>query len=166
MVGFQTKLTWPEQKRIFRMLPGLENAEFLRYGSIHRNTFLNAPAVLKKTLQLRSRETLFFAGQITGVEGYVESAATGLVAGIQAARFVLGQPLIPPPPATAMGSLIEHIVNAKPEHFQPMNVNFGLFPPLETKVSRKKRGPCYAQRALAFLHRWKSELGQKDVALE
>jgi len=162
MVGFQTKLTWPEQKRIFRMIPGLEAAEFVRFGSIHRNTFLNAPATLKETLQLRSDERIFFAGQITGVEGYVESAATGLLAGLFAAAFRSGEALPPPPATTALGALIRHLAGAETGTFQPMNVNFGLFPPLEKKVPRKNRGGLYAERALAAVGKWKEELSGNE----
>lgn len=162
MVGFQTKLTWPEQRRIFRMIPGLEAAEFVRFGSIHRNTFLNAPATLKETLQLRCDERIFFAGQITGVEGYVESAATGLLAGLFAAAFRSGEALPPPPATTALGALIRHLAGAETGTFQPMNVNFGLFPPLEKKVPRKNRGGLYAERALAAVGKWKEELSGNE----
>jgi methylenetetrahydrofolate--tRNA-(uracil-5-)-methyltransferase len=154
IVGFQTKLTWPEQRRIFRMIPGLEKAEFARYGSVHRNTFLNAPTLLTATLQLRRRPQLFFAGQITGVEGYVESTAMGLLAGLNASRFVAGREMIPPPPETACGALIGHITNAERKNFQPMNITFGLFPPLPGRISRKDRGHIYARRALAALASW------------
>jgi len=154
IVGFQTKLTWPEQRRIFRMIPGLEKAEFARYGSVHRNTFLNAPTLLTATLQLRRRPQLFFAGQITGVEGYVESTAMGLLAGLNASRFVAGREMIPPPPETACGALIGHITNADRKNFQPMNITFGLFPPLPGRISRKDRGQMYARRALAALASW------------
>ncbi len=157
LVGFQTKLTWPEQKRIFRMIPGLEGAEFARLGSIHRNTFLKAPAVLRKTLQLRSRGDIFFAGQMTGVEGYIESAATGLAAGRLASQYLAGRgELVPPPETTAIGALLGHLVDADPENFQPMNINFGLFPPLAERVSKRNRGDAYAQRALAALDLWKA----------
>lgn len=159
MVGFQTKLTWPEQKRVFRMIPALEKAEFARLGSIHRNTFLNAPAVLQKTLQLRSDERIFFAGQITGVEGYVESAAAGLLAGIFAARYLRGQEFSPPPAVTALGALLAHLGRADAETFQPMNINFGLFPVLDKKVPRKDRGRAHAERALAALGPWKEAMG-------
>ena len=157
LVGFQTKLTWPEQRRIFRMIPGLEKAEFARYGSIHRNTFLNAPALLNSNLQLRGFENVFIAGQISGVEGYIESAAIGLAAGIFAARFLQGLGSVPPPRETAVGSLIHHITSADAKTFQPMNVNFGLFPPLGKKVRRKDRGRFYAERALEAMKKWKEE---------
>jgi len=158
LVGFQTKLTWKEQSRIFRMIPGLEHAEFLRYGSIHRNTFINAPVLLNQTLQLRSHENIFFSGQITGVEGYIESAAMGLLAGIFAKRMLNGQTIIPAPEVTAMGALLRHVAHSDAVNFQPMNINFGIFPPLEKRVPRKERGRLYAQRALTALHIWKDEL--------
>ena len=154
MVGFQTKLTWPEQRRIFQMIPGLGKAEFVRYGSIHRNTFINSPTLLKKTLQLHSHENVFFAGQITGVEGYVESAAMGLLAGLNAACLAAGKEIPLPPETTAMGSLVHHITNTDSRTFQPMNVNFGLFPTLPEKVAKKNRGRAYAERALAALQEW------------
>ncbi|MDA8123612.1 MAG: methylenetetrahydrofolate--tRNA-(uracil(54)-C(5))-methyltransferase (FADH(2)-oxidizing) TrmFO [Deltaproteobacteria bacterium] len=155
IVGFQTKMTWPDQRRVFRMIPGLENAEFARYGSIHRNTFLNAPSLLDATLQLRSRPGLFFAGQITGVEGYVESAAMGLLAGINASHLLTtGGGIAPPPPETALGALVGHLQNADRKTFQPMNVSFGLFPPLPGRVKKKDRGLLYARRALTALASW------------
>ena len=154
IVGFQTKMTWPEQRRLFRMIPGLENAEFARYGSIHRNTFLNTPALLMNSLQLRSHPCLFFAGQISGVEGYVESTAMGLLAGLNAACLLAGREMIPPPPETALGALIGHITNATTKTFQPMNVTFGLFPPLPWRIRKKDRGGHYARRSLAALAAW------------
>jgi methylenetetrahydrofolate--tRNA-(uracil-5-)-methyltransferase len=156
MVGFQTKLTWPEQRRIFRMIPGLEKAEFARYGSIHRNTFIHSPALLKETLQLRTDENILFAGQITGVEGYVESAAMGLLAGLNAAALATGNLLPPPPQTTAMGALLHHITQAKSENFQPMNVNFGLFTPPAHRTAKKDRGRAYAERALTDLRTWQT----------
>jgi len=150
-------LTWPEQRRIFRKIPGLENAEFARYGSIHRNTFINAPALLKKTLQLKSEEHIFFAGQISGVEGYIESTAMGLIAGLSASSFHKGKPFLSPPPVTAMGALLKHITSTDSRHFQPMNINWGLFPPLPQKTKKRERGGCHALRALESLERWKSE---------
>ena len=158
LVGFQTKLTWPEQKRILRMIPGLEKADFARYGSIHRNTFINSPALLNKSLQLRSDDNIFVAGQITGVEGYVESAAMGLVAGINACCWLTGSRIILPPETTALGALLSHITNADYKTFQPMNVNFGLFPSLEKRAPKKIRGRYYAERSLTDLKRWKAEL--------
>lgn len=152
LVGFQTSLKWGEQKRVFRMIPGLENAEFARYGVIHRNTFINSPRVLRPTMQTRKRPDLFFAGQITGVEGYIESAATGIVAGINAARLVRGEEPVVFPPETAHGALTRYITEADPRHFQPMNIAFGLLPPLERRVrDARKRRLLLAQRALEAL---------------
>lgn len=158
LVGFQTKLTWPEQRRIFRLIPGLENVEFVRLGSMHRNTFINSPALLESTQQLKSDPRIFFAGQITGVEGYVESAASGLLAGIAAARLVCGLTPPVPSPETALGALMHHITNADVKHFQPMNVNYGLFPELPGKVKKKERRQKLAERALDALDAWKEEL--------
>jgi methylenetetrahydrofolate--tRNA-(uracil-5-)-methyltransferase len=158
MVGFQTKLTWPEQRRIFRTIPGLKEAEFARYGSIHRNTFINFPALLKNTLQLRSNDNIFFAGQITGVEGYVESAAMGLIAGINIHRYLKGKDLTTiPPKTTAIGALLHYISNTSHKTFQPMNVNFGLFPPLPKMFPKKKREEYFAERSLTDLKKWKEE---------
>lgn len=154
LVGFQTKLTRPEQERIFRLIPGLERAEFARFGSIHRNTFINAPAYLEKTLQFKVKSNLFLAGQITGVEGYVESTAMGLLAGINAARYITGADMPTPPESTAIGALIHHITDADTKTFQPMNVNFGLFPPLPGKTRKRERGRLYAERALTALKIW------------
>src|SRR5690242_17578624 len=131
MVGFQTKLNYGAQQRVFRTIPGLENAEFARLGGLHRNTFINSPLLLDGDLRLKSRPHLRFAGQVTGVEGYVESAAIGLLAGRFAAAELLGRPPAPPPPTTAFGALLGHITGgADARTFQPMNVNFGLFPDL------------------------------------
>ena len=159
LVGFQTKLAWPEQARIFRMIPGLEKAEFLRFGSIHRNTFINAPALLDITLCLRSNPDIYFAGQITGVEGYIESAAMGLVAGIAIWCRLTGKNFNPPPRTTALGALLHHITGSDPSNFQPMNVNFGLFEPLPQRVRKKDRRDHYAARALSDLRDWSSRLG-------
>ncbi len=148
MVGFQTKLKWKEQERIFRMIPGLENAEFVRLGSIHRNTFVCAPKVIRPTLQLQKYPCLLLAGQVSGVEGYVESTAMGWLAGINAARFETGAKPLVPPAETAHGALTSHITNTETKNFQPMNVNFGLFPRLPQKLPKKKRGDAYAERAL------------------
>ncbi len=156
LVGFQTKLTYPEQKRVFRMIPGLEQAEFLRYGSLHRNTFINSPQLLLNTLQFKARGTLFFAGQLVGVEGYTESAAMGGLAGINAARTLTGQPAITPPPTTAHGCLITHVASSDPRHFQPMNTNFGLFPPLSNPPKDKeKKRLAMSRRALEDFDSWK-----------
>ena len=139
IVGFQTKLTYGEQKRVFRLIPGLEQAEFLRYGSVHRNTFINSPELLRSTLQLKVRGTAFFAGQLVGVEGYTESAAMGGLAGINAARGLDNLPLVTPPPTTAHGALLHYITTTPPAHFQPINTNFGLFPPLAARVRDKEQ---------------------------
>jgi methylenetetrahydrofolate--tRNA-(uracil-5-)-methyltransferase len=149
IVGFQTHLKWGPQKEVIRLIPGLENAEIVRYGVMHRNTFINSPKLLRPTYQYKERDDLFFAGQMTGVEGYVESAASGLVAGINAARLVLGQELVVFPRETAIGSMAHYITSTNPNHFQPMNANFGLFAPLEEKIKDKqRRNERYAQRAL------------------
>ncbi|MDH3916829.1 MAG: methylenetetrahydrofolate--tRNA-(uracil(54)-C(5))-methyltransferase (FADH(2)-oxidizing) TrmFO [Rhodospirillales bacterium] len=159
MVGFQTKLKYGEQSQVFRMIPGLEAAEFARLGGLHRNTFMNSPRLLDASLRLRAATRLRFAGQITGVEGYVESAAIGLLAGHFAAAERLGREIAAPPPTTAHGALLAHITGgAEASTFQPMNVNFGLFPPLEPvagkKIKKKERRPAMAARALADLESW------------
>ncbi len=155
MVGFQTKLTHGEQTRIFRTIPGLEGARFARLGGLHRNMFLNSPRLLDDTLRLMAEPRLRFAGQITGVEGYVESAAMGLLTGRFAACERHGQIPAPPPPTTAMGALLAHITGgAEAATFQPMNVNFGLFPPLGRKLPRKERKPAMSARALADFDAW------------
>jgi len=159
IVGFQTHLKFDDQKRVFRMIPGLENAEFVRFGVMHRNTFINSPELLKPTLQLRNDENLFFAGQITGVEGYVESAAMGLVAGINAARLTTGSEPVVFSPDTAHGALCRYITTADPKHFQPMNVNFGLLPPLDERIKDKKlKYRTLSERALVELERFKEQL--------
>lgn len=155
IVGFQTKLKHSAQVEVFRLIPGLENAGFARLGGLHRNTFLNSPKLLDGALRLKAMPRLRFAGQITGVEGYVESAAIGLLAGRFAAAERLGQPLVPPPPTTALGALLAHITGgAMADTFQPMNVNFGLFPPLEAKARKNERKAAMAARALADIDRW------------
>lgn len=159
IVGFQTHLKWGAQKEVIRLIPGLEQAEIVRYGVMHRNTFINSPKLLKPTYQYKEREDLFFAGQMTGVEGYVESAASGLVAGINAAHYVLGKELVVFPQETAIGSMAHYITSANPKHFQPMNANFGLFAPLDEPMKdKKKKNERYAQRALEtiqnFLKKW------------
>lgn len=157
MVGFQTKLTYGEQKRIFPMIPGLQDASFARLGGLHRNTFINSPKLLDNELRLKTQPHIRFAGQITGCEGYVESAAVGLMAGRFAAAEFMGRPGIAPPPTTAMGALLNHITSgADVSTFQPMNINFGLFPPLSQKVKKKERKPALAKRALADLDAWRS----------
>jgi len=155
LVGFQTRLRHEEQKRVFRMIPGLEKAEFVRLGSIHRNTFIDSPRLLSESLQLRARPGLFFAGQITGVEGYMESTAMGLLSGINAYRCTSGMPTIAPPPTTAMGALLHHITRSFAVPFQPMNINFGLFPPLPGKHNGRKRRLHHASRALREMKSWK-----------
>ncbi|MGE7661898.1 FADH(2)-oxidizing methylenetetrahydrofolate--tRNA-(uracil(54)-C(5))-methyltransferase TrmFO [Peribacillus sp. NPDC097197] len=149
IVGFQTHLKWGPQKEVLQLIPGLENAEIVRYGVMHRNTFINSPNVLKPTYQFKNREDLFFAGQMTGVEGYVESAASGLVAGINAARLVQGMEPIVFPAETTMGSMARYITSTNGKSFQPMNANFGLLPDLEIRIkSKKERNEAHANRAL------------------
>lgn len=148
MVGFQTKLRYPQQRAVFRKVPGLESAEFVRYGSVHRNTYIDSPRLLEKDLSLRSRPDIFFAGQITGVEGYVESAATGIVCGINASRKVLGLPPAPVPRETSIGSLLEYISADGKTGFQPMNINFGLFPKVEGRMGKERKRRLIAQKAL------------------
>jgi len=160
LVGFQTKLTYPEQKRVFRLIPGLERAEFARLGSVHRNTFIKAPGRLSPYLNLSQQPRVFVAGQLSGVEGYVESSAMGLLAGINAARLAKGEPLVTPPRATAHGALIAHLTNTATRDFQPMNVNFGLFPPLSGRVSRKQRPAAYSSRALREWLKWLAQIGE------
>lgn len=163
MVGFQTKLTYGEQKRIFRTIPGLEEAEFARLGGLHRNTFINSPKLLDGELRLKAKPHIRFAGQITGCEGYVESAAVGLMAGRFAAAEVLGEPVAAPPATTATGSLLNHITSgADASTFQPMNINFGLFPPLEGKIKKRERKPAMARRALADLEAWQGAALTED----
>lgn len=152
LVGFQTNLRWGEQKRIFRMIPGLENAEFMRYGMMHRNTYINSPTLLKPTLQWHNRDDLFFAGQIVGVEGYTGNIGAGLLAGLNAARYVQGESLLTLPKTTMMGALLHYITHAEAKNFQPMKANFGIMPPTETKVRNKRaRYQAYADRALTAL---------------
>lgn len=156
IVGFQTKLTYPEQRRLFRSIPGLEQAEFARLGSMHRNTFINSPTCLNRFQQLKSDERIMFAGQITGVEGYVESAASGFLAGTNAARTLNDNQPVSPPPTTALGALVTHLTEADPGNFQPMNVNYGLFPPMPVRIKgkRSERRLAMAERALADLQIW------------
>lgn len=154
IVGFQTHLKWGEQKRVFQMIPGLENAEIVRYGVMHRNSFMNSPELLEQTYQSKKRSDLFFAGQMTGVEGYVESAASGLLAGRNAVRLIKGEELITLPCETAMGSLAYYITHASGKNFQPMNVNFGLFPEMPERIKDKKtRYEAIANRALEALEK-------------
>ncbi len=158
IVGFQTKLTYPEQERIFRLIPGLERAEFARFGSLHRNTFIDAPRLLNGHGQLKGDPRIFFAGQITGVEGYMESTAMGFLAGVNAARSLKGQEIISPPKTTAMGALVGHITNLYASDYQPMNINFGLFPPLGGKGRKQERRRRMAERALRDLEDWREAI--------
>ena len=152
LVGFQTHLKWPEQRRVFCMIPGLENAEFVRFGVMHKNTYLNSPQLLDKHFNLRSNKRFYFAGQMTGVEGYVESAASGLMAGLAAARAVLELPEVEFPDVTAHGALANYISNPAIENFQPMNINFGLIPPLAVRIRKKReKNAQIAARALEAL---------------
>ena len=160
LVGFQTKLTYPEQRRIFRMIPGLEQAEFLRCGSIHRNTFINAPILLQDTLQLTKQPRIFFAGQLVGVEGYVEAAASGGLAGINAARILSGLHPVTPPPSTAHGALLHYITTCEPKYFQPINSNFGLYPPLDMPVrDKQKKRQLIQERATSHFKSWMTQSG-------
>lgn len=159
IVGFQTHLKWPEQKRVFGLIPGLENAEIVRYGVMHRNTFINSPELLRPTLQYKDRDDLLFAGQMTGVEGYIESAASGLVAGVNAAYLAKGENPVIFPEQTAHGSMCKYITSAVAKHFQPMNANFGLMPPLEERIRDKKlKKQKIAERALEFLAKFKIDV--------
>lgn len=165
IVGFQTKLKHGEQVRIFRTIPGLENAEFARLGGIHRNSFIRSPELLDRQLRLKSKPNIRFAGQITGCEGYVESAAVGLVAARFAAGEASGRELAPPPPTTAIGALLAHITgDANPATFQPMNVNFGLMPPLPERFRKADRKKAYTDRARAAFSEWLAETGQPQSA--
>jgi methylenetetrahydrofolate--tRNA-(uracil-5-)-methyltransferase len=156
LVGFQTRLRYPEQQRVFRMIPGLENAEFLRFGSIHRNSYLNAPAALLPHLALRDDPRVLFAGQLTGVEGYTESTATGLLAGINLSRLLAGEEPVLPPPTTMLGALYRYMREADPRHFQPMNANFGLVDELGQRVKDKRvKKERLAERALAEMTEWR-----------
>lgn len=165
MVGFQTKLKYGQQTEVFRMIPGLENAEFARLGGIHRNTFINSPKLLDRQLRLKSSPNIRFAGQVTGVEGYVESAACGLLAGRMAAAEILGADFDVPPDTTALGALLNHITEGHmsegKDSFQPMNINFGLFPPLEQRTPKKQRKGAYCERALRDIDSW---IGAKKAA--
>ena len=168
IVGFQTHLKWPEQRRVFGMIPGLEHAEFLRYGVMHRNTFLNSPRHMRPTYQLKGNDSLFFAGQMTGVEGYVESASSGLVAGINAARVAIGLEPLVFPEETCHGALAHYITTSEAKHFQPMNVNFGLLPDagltkqdlraIPRSERKKYKKEWLAKRALESLEKFKSQL--------
>jgi methylenetetrahydrofolate--tRNA-(uracil-5-)-methyltransferase len=159
MVGFQTKMTYPEQRRVFRMIPGLERAEFVRLGSLHRNTFVNAPELLLPSLQVVNRRRLLVAGQIVGVEGYVESAATGLLAGLNVDRLLRGEAPLTPPRTTALGSMLAYVTQRGKKAFQPMNANYGLFPPLARPLRGRDKKLAFADRALADLARWSGSAG-------
>ena len=166
LVGFQTNLKWGDQKRVLRLIPGLQDAEFVRYGMMHRNTYINAPAMLQPTLQYRNRADLFFAGQIVGVEGYVGNAGTGLLAGVNAARLLAGQHPLILPPTTMLGALCHYVTHAAPRDFQPMKANFGILPPLPPRPGKEERGRHYAERALTALRRFAREYGLRyDPAL-
>ncbi len=155
MVGFQTNLRWGEQKRVFQLIPGLENAEFVRMGVMHRNTFINAPELLYTTLQFKGRHSLLAAGQLVGTEGYTAATAGGWLAGTNAARLVLGLEPVTLPVTTMMGALFEFISSASPKHFQPMPPNFGILPPLPVRIkSKQERYGVYRDRALADLDNW------------
>ncbi|WP_102346954.1 FADH(2)-oxidizing methylenetetrahydrofolate--tRNA-(uracil(54)-C(5))-methyltransferase TrmFO [Bacillus sp. Marseille-P3661] len=159
IVGFQTHLKWGAQKEVIRLIPGLENAEIVRYGVMHRNTFINSPSLLRPTYQLKNREQLFFAGQMTGVEGYVESAASGLIAGINAVKVIHNQETVVFPIDTAMGSMAHYITTTNSKNFQPMNANFGLFPELPVKIKNKQeRNEKHAERALTSIQNFVNNL--------
>jgi methylenetetrahydrofolate--tRNA-(uracil-5-)-methyltransferase len=158
LVGFQTRLRIPEQKRVFQTIPGLGQAEFLRFGSIHRNSYVNAPAALDGTLRVRDGAPLFIAGQLTGVEGYTESLGTGLLAGINLARVLAGKEPAVPPPTTMLGGLLRYLRDADPAHFQPMNANFGLLDPLDTRVKKVERKAALVARARADFSAWRGTL--------
>ncbi|MGP0575634.1 FADH(2)-oxidizing methylenetetrahydrofolate--tRNA-(uracil(54)-C(5))-methyltransferase TrmFO [Paenibacillus peoriae] len=167
LVGFQTHLKWGEQKRVFSMIPGLEEAEFVRYGVMHRNTFINSPQQLHPTYQFKGRSNLFFAGQMTGVEGYVESAASGLLAGMNAARAARGQEMFIFPAETTLGSMARYITTADFKHFQPMNANFGLLPKLEKRIRNKKeKNEALANRALESLRGYINETGVMSAEVQ
>jgi methylenetetrahydrofolate--tRNA-(uracil-5-)-methyltransferase len=158
LVGFQTQLKWGEQARVLRMIPGLEHAEFVRFGMIHRNTYINGPTVLDDTWQTRTRRDLFFAGQVSGVEGYVESAASGLIAGRNAARLSLGLAPVAPPRTTAIGAMGYYVSHADPKHYDPTNITFGIMPPLDPPVkSKHERQLATSDRALRDLESWIAE---------
>lgn len=159
IVGFQTHLKWGDQKRVIQLIPGLEQAEIIRYGVMHRNTFINSPNLLKPTYQYKKRDSLFFAGQMTGVEGYVESAASGLIAGINAAKLARGLDPIIFPQETAIGSMSHYITTADHRNFQPMNANFGLFPPLPKRIKNKQeKNLAYAERAISTIQNFSQDI--------
>jgi methylenetetrahydrofolate--tRNA-(uracil-5-)-methyltransferase len=159
LVGFQTRLRIPEQQRVFRMIPGLETAEYFRYGSIHRNSYLNSPASLGPGLTAKDDDRLFFAGQITGVEGYTESLGTGIMAGINLSRRLQGLPIVLPPPTTMLGGLYRYLREADPRHFQPMNANFGLLDPLSGRVKKDRKKELLVERAQGDFAAWLEQSG-------
>jgi methylenetetrahydrofolate--tRNA-(uracil-5-)-methyltransferase len=164
LVGFQTQLTWGDQARVLRLIPGLEQAEFVRFGMVHRNTYINGPTVLRPTWQTRVRDDLLFAGQVSGVEGYVESAASGLLAGRNAAALAVGEPALVAPRTTALGALAYYVSHADPRHYDPTNITFGILPPLEAEGGRRPlkgaaRKTALSARALADLNRWCEQVG-------
>jgi methylenetetrahydrofolate--tRNA-(uracil-5-)-methyltransferase len=160
LVGFQTQLKWSEQARVLRMIPGLEQAEFVRFGMVHRNTYVNGPAVLDETWQVRGHRALFFAGQMSGVEGYVESAASGLLAGLNAAALVNGESMSTPPRTTAIGALAYYVSHADPAHYEPSNITFGIMEPLARPPRGKmERKLAMSERALTALDLWMSGRG-------
>ncbi|WP_038045832.1 methylenetetrahydrofolate--tRNA-(uracil(54)-C(5))-methyltransferase (FADH(2)-oxidizing) TrmFO [Thermus caliditerrae] len=154
LVGFQTGLKWPEQKRLIQMIPGLENAEIVRYGVMHRNTYLNAPRLLEATLEFKGQGGLFAAGVLAGVEGYLESAATGFLAGLNAARRARGLPPVVPPEESLLGGLVRFLATANPENFQPMNANWGLVPPVEGRMGKREKREAMYRRGLLAFARW------------
>jgi methylenetetrahydrofolate--tRNA-(uracil-5-)-methyltransferase len=171
LVGFQTQLKWGEQERVLRLIPGLEQAEFVRFGMVHRNTYVNSPTVLTETWQVRTRPSLFLAGQMSGVEGYVESAASGLMAGLTAAALVKGERIFSAPPTTAIGALAYYVSHANPAHYEPSNITFGIMPPLaaqekwaRAKMARKARNELLAHRALTALQQWMNERDSQTVS--
>jgi methylenetetrahydrofolate--tRNA-(uracil-5-)-methyltransferase len=166
LVGFQTQMKWGDQARVLRLIPGLEQAEFVRFGMVHRNTYINGPTVLRETWQVRGRDDLFFAGQISGVEGYVESAASGLIAGINAAAIATGRPARVPPRTTAIGALAYYVSHADPAHYQPTNITFGIMPPVaDARRSKGDRKAALAERALSDLDAWIAGPGSQPPAL-
>ncbi len=163
LVGFQTQIKWGEQARVLRLIPGLEQAEFVRFGMVHRNTYVNGPTVLAETWQVRRHPTLFFAGQMSGVEGYVESAASGLLAGLNAAAMARGRALVPAPRATAIGALAYYVSHADPAHYEPSNITFGIMPPLEKPPRGKmERKLALSNRALRALDGWMHDRSSQD----
>jgi methylenetetrahydrofolate--tRNA-(uracil-5-)-methyltransferase len=176
LVGFQTQIKWGDQARVLRMIPGLEQAEFVRFGMVHRNTYINGPTLLRETWQTKLRDDLFFAGQVSGVEGYVESAASGLMAGRNAAALVRGEEPRTPPRTTALGALAYYVSHANPANYQPTNITFGIIEPLDAaapetpagtrrrKLGKAERSAAISARALADLDQWMQATGAETVA--